>query len=256
MSTNNTLFIGKVAHTFERLPSTNEYAIDLLAKTKPAEGTVILTADQYQGKGQFGSTWSVDAGQNLTLSIILYPTFLGAARQFLLSQVASLAVAETVRNQLPAGVAVAVKWPNDILVDDRKVAGILIQNSLQGQQLQWSVVGIGLNVNQSVFPAHLSQAASLLQIAGKPVEIDSLRHELFFRLEQYYLQLRSGAILDIRQAYAHQLYRNGRPSQFQTAEGAVFTGAISGVDEQGRLLIETEQGIRHFHLKEVSFLHK
>lgn len=253
MSTNNTLFIGKVAHKFERLPSTNAHAIDLLTKTKPVEGTVIVTADQYAGKGQFGSNWTVDPASNLTLSVILYPTFLVPADQFFLSQLVALAVAKTAQDVLPPTTEIAVKWPNDVLVNDRKVCGILIQNSISSQQIQWSVLGIGLNVNQTHFPSALHRAISLQQVTGQPLSLSDLQNTLLYRLEQLYLQLRAGHRSEISTNYQQQLYRRGESSEFVRANGLRFTGTILGVLPSGELRIQTKTREEHFQLKEVRF---
>ncbi|MBK9336717.1 MAG: biotin--[acetyl-CoA-carboxylase] ligase [Lewinellaceae bacterium] len=130
----NTLFIGKVYHRFDALPSTNDYARELLAKSKPPEGTVLRAASQSAGRGQYGSRWLSAAGQNLTLSIILYPKWLQVAEQFRLSEAVALAVRDTVVAALPhaSGAGVLIKWPNDVYLSDRKIAGILIQNALNG----------------------------------------------------------------------------------------------------------------------------
>ncbi len=253
MSFYNTLFIGKVAHHFERLPSTNDYAVDLLAKTKPSEGTVISAAYQTAGRGQFGSTWEVEAGRNLTLSVILYPKFLAAVEQFRLSQAVALAVADTVQGLLP-GRPVAIKWPNDIYIGSRKTAGILIQNGLSGARLAWSVIGIGLNVNQTNFPAALRTATSLAGEAGSPFDLETVKAVLLPRLEQRYLQLRAGEATVLVEAYHERLFRRGEWHWFERADGQRLHGRLAGVEPDGRLRIELAEGeVEHFAVKEIRF---
>ena len=129
---------------FEVLSSTNTYATELLAKTTPSEGTVISAGFQEAGRGQIGSSWTASAGKNLLLSVIPYPRWLAARQQFTLSQAVALAVADTISSA--TGKMAEVKWPNDVYLEGKKLAGILIQNSLSGTYLQNAVVGIGLNV--------------------------------------------------------------------------------------------------------------
>lgn len=247
----NTLFVGKVVHEFPSLASTNSYAIDLLAKTKPAEGTVISASFQTAGRGQIGSSWHSDAGHNLLLSIILYPTFLAVRRQFSLTRAIALAVADTVRHFAPPA-RVAVKWPNDVYLNERKAAGILIQNSLAGGYLQWSVVGIGLNVNQDDFPTELDSATSLRLTTGENFDLTDVRAQLFAHVEQRYLQLRAGDA-SLQTDYLTSLYRLGHRGNFQRADGSPFTGVIEGVGEDGHLLVATNRGLESFGLKEIIF---
>ncbi|MEO0875802.1 MAG: biotin--[acetyl-CoA-carboxylase] ligase, partial [Bacteroidota bacterium] len=176
----NTLFVGNVVQHFEVLPSTNAYATELLAKTAPNEGTVISAAYQEAGRGQIGSSWTASAGENLLLSVILYPRWLVAQQQFLLSRAVALAVADTITHYVDG--QAQVKWPNDVYFGDKKLAGILIQNSLSGKYLQWSVVGIGLNVNEAAFPVDLPKAGSLFLSAGQKFDLAEVQQTLFKRL--------------------------------------------------------------------------
>ena len=161
----NTIFVGKVLHEFEALGSTNQHALQLLKESTPAEGTIILTHDQYAGKGQATNKWESAPHKNLTFTTILYPKFLPARKQFLLNQVVSLSVFDTLQKYITEGLT--IKWPNDIYVFDKKITGILIQNSLQGHTLQSSIVGIGLNVNQIDFPPDIVQRATSMKKAGE-----------------------------------------------------------------------------------------
>ncbi len=249
----NTLFVGKVVHHFDQLPSTNDHAWHLLEQGRPPEGTAVRTDYQTAGKGQRGNVWEVLPGLNLTLSVIFYPHFLSAARPFLLSQMTALAVRDTVVLHLPPHVGVHVKWPNDVLLAGKKVAGILIRNMLSSSKIQASVVGIGLNVNQLDFPPHLARATSLAAATGHDLDLDELCHDLYRQLEQRYLQLKSGQEARIRRDYLSALYGYQERRRFRTPEGEVFDGLIAGVRENGRLIIDTPMGRRYFDLKEVAF---
>ncbi len=249
----NTLFVGKVVLHFPQLNSTNLYAVDYLAKTKPAEGTVISTDAQSAGRGQIGRSWYSEPGQNLQLSIILYPRWLVAREQFALSQAIGLAVANTVSEL--SGVEALVKWPNDIYVGKEKIAGILIQNSLAGAQLQWSVVGVGLNVNQASFPADIPNPTSLQLIAGCSFELSTVQELLFARIEQAYLQLKT-APERIRKSYHERLYRLNQWASYEiTASQERLQARITGINEQGKLALELSDGsLAYYGLQEVKFI--
>lgn len=251
MSSSNTLFVGKVAQRYDQLDSTNAEALRLLTtNTRPAEGTVVLAYDQRAGRGQIGRRWHATPGLNLTLSVILYPKWLLAERQFWLNEAVSLAIASTVQECLPAGAAVRIKWPNDIYVGDRKICGILIQNGIQRQHLAYSVVGIGLNVNEVDFPADLPNPTSLALEAGRSFELARVAQRLYTYLESAYLRLRQGGE---QRAYAQLLYRRGVPSYFRRADGSRFRGTIVQVDASGRLLVDSERGREAFAMREISY---
>ncbi|MEL6656382.1 MAG: biotin--[acetyl-CoA-carboxylase] ligase [Bacteroidota bacterium] len=249
----NTLFVGNVVQHFEVLPSTNAYATELLAKTAPNEGTVISAAYQEAGRGQIGSSWTASAGENLLLSVILYPRWLVAQQQFLLSRAVALAVADTITHYVDG--QAQVKWPNDVYFGDKKLAGILIQNSLSGKYLQWSVVGIGLNVNEAAFPVDLPKAGSLFLSAGQQFDLAEVQQTLFKRLEQRYLQVKNKPSIT-RAEYLQHLYRYQEWHHFQMVEnGQTFLGQIIGVQENGKLAIQKQgAGVQYFDLKEVAFM--
>lgn len=252
----NTLFIGKVLLAFEELPSTNQFALELLTKSKPSEGTAISTANQVLGRGQLGSTWLSSPGENLTLSIILYPTFIVPRAHFVLNQAVALAVRQLVATALPQQ-RVQIKWPNDILIEGKKTAGILIQNAVTHNRIQSSVIGIGLNVNQAEFPADLPQATSLRQWHPESFSLELLRDHLFVFLEHYYLQLRAGQTTQIQADYLQHLYRFGKRATYGRPDNEIpFQGTIRGIEPDGRLRVEHEQDhrVELFDLKEIRFI--
>jgi len=250
----NSLFIGKVYHRFDELPSTNDWAADLLAKSKPPEGTVVRADSQSAGRGQFGSRWESEPGQNLLLSAILYPVWLEAQAQFYLSMAVALSLHDLVKafqSPIPNPQS-PIKWPNDLYLSDRKTAGILIQNALSCQHLQSSIVGIGLNVNQMDFDPALPSPTSLALFFGEKFDLDEVAERLFQCLERRYLQLKSGQRAAIKAEYEQSLFRLGEPSKFiRTADNSEFTGIIRGVTEAGRLRVETDFGEKTFEVKEV-----
>jgi len=251
VSKSNTLFIGKVLLEFPALPSTNLFALELLSKSKPIEGTVISAFDQTDGRGQIGSKWLGERGKNIAFSVILHPFFLKATRQFSLSQAIGLAVRDWAQAIL--GKQAHLKWPNDLYIGDRKAGGILIQNSICGAALQSSVVGIGVNVNQEVFDESLPNPTSLkIEAGGTEFDLETIRNLLFQHIEQRYLQLKTGQTEALAAAYRECLYGLGVSRLFQRADGSTFRGVVTGTTPTGLLCILDEQGNEgRFDLKAV-----
>lgn len=246
------LFTGTPRLEFESLPSTNAYAMGLLAES-PIEGTTILAYHQSQGKGQRGTTWEVAPGLNLTVSVIYRPTFLAVAQLFLLSKMTALAVAETVSHFLPAA-AVAIKWPNDILVGRKKIAGILIETQLEGKQIAYAVIGIGLNINQPLFPPELQhKATSLYMYEGQHFSIQQVYTYLCDRLEAWYLALRRQNGEHLNRAYLQQLFGYQEEIDIQLGD-AQMRALLVGVDKGGRLALAIDDELRYFDIKEVKLL--
>lgn len=252
MLNKNTLFIGKVLLEFASLPSTNLFALELLSKSKPSEGTVILAFDQSEGRGQIGSRWESQPGCNITLSVILYPTFLPIPQQFSLNQASALAVRDFVARY--AKKPVYVKWPNDIYIGHCKVAGILIQNTLSGGGFQSTVIGLGINVNQEIFAPGLPNPTSLKLETGLEFELPELIQRLCQSLEQRYLQLRNSQFGRLNEEYLQYLYGLGQTALFERPDGRQFTGMITGISPIGLLLVEAEGREEAFQLKEIKMV--
>ncbi len=247
-----TLFVGQSMSHFSTLASTNEYAFDLLSKSTPAEGTVISTSDQYAGRGQIGSKWESEAHLNIALSVILYPRFLPVRDQFQLNIAISLAVYDYVCHHIGKGVA--IKWANDIYVGDNKISGILIQNIISGSVFQSSVVGIGLNINQTEFPDHLRNPVSLSLTTGLTYDLSVELATLCQCLERRYLALKSRQSAAQRAEYLSVLYRYLESGLFQTPDGEIFYGRITGISDIGKLQIEDRTGVKYFDIKQIRFL--
>ncbi len=252
MRNKNTLFIGKVVLSFAELPSTNAYAQELLAKSKPIEGTVISAATQTQGRGQIGSRWESPAGQSLSLSVVLYPHFLNAQQQFNLNIMTALALRDAIAPH--ARSAVEVKWPNDVFLGGKKAGGILIQNQLAGSRVQHSIVGTGVNVNQPAFPESLPMATSLYLDTGTEHSLDTLTSGYLLALEQRYLQLRAGQHNRLIRDYYQHLIGYQSLRQYALPDGRVITAEIAGVDKSGKLLLRHQGELSAFGLKEVRLL--
>ena len=248
----NTLFIGKVLLRYPRLESTNLTAIDYLSKNTPTDGTVILTYDQYGGRGQIGSKWESAPDKNVSLSIILYPDFLESRQQFLLSQAISLGIYDFLNHYLTGNLR--IKWPNDLYVEQKKIAGILIQNVLSGRTLQSAIVGIGININQEKFLSKAANPVSLAQMTNGDHDLDQCVIDLCHALDLRYQQLKSGRYETIQKEYLSRLYRYGTLARFKKPDGPIFMGKISGISPIGKLVIDVEGELREFGMKEVEFV--
>tara|TARA_B110000037_G_scaffold88063_1_gene104429 strand:+ start:62851 stop:63594 length:744 start_codon:yes stop_codon:yes gene_type:complete len=228
--------------------STNNYAANLLKTTNVVNGTTIRTKRQDKGRGQLGTIWHTAPGKNLVLSTIIFPA-LKIERAFYLNITVSLAVNSTLK---ALGINSKVKWPNDIYVDGNKIAGILIENQIQGKLINSSILGLGLNVNQLIFPEELS-ATSIAIEKGFEMEIEEVFEKYFAELYFYCdLLMQSNFDLLLKKYYA-VLYGFNEMSQFKDKDG-VFEGQISGIDARGKLQILSETGLKMYDLKEVEFV--
>jgi BirA family biotin operon repressor/biotin-[acetyl-CoA-carboxylase] ligase len=249
----DTLFTGKKIVYMPTCQSTNDMAAEFIQSGQAVAGMVIIADSQTNGRGQRGNSWQAAPGLNLTLSLLWMPSFIDAVDSFVLNMAVSLAVAETVAHFLP-DVPIAVKWPNDIYADGLKICGILIENTLQGSQIRYSIVGIGLNVNQTDFNG--IAATSLKLVSGQQQSLSEIFDFLMCQLEKRYLQLQGKGSASIRQDYLKRLYRLGQPASYTDLRGEVpimFEGVIEDVDSVGRLLVRTANGTEAFDLKQIQF---
>jgi BirA family transcriptional regulator, biotin operon repressor / biotin---[acetyl-CoA-carboxylase] ligase len=245
----NTLFLGKNVVFVPECHSTNTLLMELAQKTQQPEGTVVITRAQTKGRGQRGNGWEAEPGQNITFSILLKPHFLTAVAQFNLTVAISLALTDFLISRLTD--KPSIKWPNDILVNGRKITGILIENTLAGENIQQSVVGIGLNVNQEQFTT--SHATSMYLETGNEFDLSKEWSDLVECVERRYLQLRAGHASDLRQEYLDNLYWIHQEQQF-VSNGRMFKGTIEGVDVVGKLAVRDQGQINYFGIKEISFV--
>ncbi|MDN3597766.1 biotin--[acetyl-CoA-carboxylase] ligase [Mucilaginibacter myungsuensis] len=234
--------------------STNNYLKELLSNTKPvADGTVIMAESQYAGRGQQQNKWHSAPGMNLTFSLLLRPSFLPLGQQFYLTQAVSIGVVSALRQATSENVQ--VKWPNDIYFGDKKLGGILIENIVQGSNIKHSIVGIGLNVNQTDFPPEVPNPTSVKQILHSDHDLHQLLSQICAHIEAWYLKLKAGKWDEIRQAYLNNLYWLNQEREF-SSDGVDFTGTITGITEHGFLVVRTESEEKEFNLKQIQFLNK
>jgi BirA family biotin operon repressor/biotin-[acetyl-CoA-carboxylase] ligase len=230
--------------------STNTFLRDYRPLT-PVAITLVTADHQTAGRGQAGHSWESERGQNLLFSLLVQPTLLPSAGVFVLSEAIALSIRGAICDQLrSAAIAlpVTVKWPNDIYVGDRKIAGILIENTLKGNHIKDSIIGIGLNVNQQEFLSDAPNPVSLCQLLGHEVD----RMELLTRFLQR-KPLVSPAETD-GFSYRNRIYRKGQLATYQDKDGR-FKATIQDVEPDGHLLMMDEAGQeRRYAFKEVTYI--
>lgn len=231
--------------------STNNYLRDLLAKERLPEGSVVATDFQSAGRGQVGNSWESERGQNLTFSVVVYPTSIPVRDQFLLSQVAALSVRDTFATYVDD---ISVKWPNDIYWKDKKICGMLIENDVMGQNIAQSIIGIGMNINQRVFRSDAPNPVSLAQATGKDYDLRKMLSLFLSKFYSRYLQLLQGETESLRAEYRRHLFRGDGFHRFRDSQG-IFDGRIAGIEPDGHLLLEDSEGnVRSYAFKEVQFV--
>ena len=233
--------------------STNTY-LSRLAATLPG-GTVIYTPSQTAGRGQKGNSWESEDGKNLTFSMLLKHPPVKARNQFYLSEAAALAVVEALSAE--AGDGFSVKWPNDVYWQDKKICGMLLENSLDGSDIATCIVGIGLNVNQERFLSDAPNPVSLINITGREHDLEALLKRVCSRIEQLVNSLDDdNARADLHQRYMAALYRNdGQLYPWEDAAGHRLMASVAGIAPDGTLTLQHEDGTRHDYLfKEVKHI--
>ena len=231
--------------------STNNYASQLILTKAAEEGTIVLTQFQKNGRGQAGNLWESEAEKNLLATIILYPQFLNAGKQFVLSKIISLSLVEFLKSKTSN---VSIKWPNDIYVGNKKIAGILIENSIKGNNLYSSLLGIGLNLNQVKFLSDAPNPISLKQITGEEYNADSVAVEVSKSILNWYKKIETGNFYEINSAYFSHLFRGEKWAKY-SKNGNIFEAKIVGIGEFGQLQLEKKGGdIEELMFKEVEFV--
>ncbi|MCR5408628.1 MAG: biotin--[acetyl-CoA-carboxylase] ligase [Bacteroidales bacterium] len=231
---------------YDSIDSTNSEALRRLPELP--SGTVLAAREQTSGRGQRGNTWFTEAGKNLTFSIVLKPSSLAAGEAHLLNYLASVAVAEFLEGY---GVSCSIKWPNDIYVGRKKICGILVENSLSGGCVAASVIGIGININQTDFP-QLANATSLSLATGCEYVLEDCLKAFMTVFEAWLPRLK-----DLPESYTSLLFQKGVQARYidYLRDGEEFTGTIQGVSPDGRLIIKTDaHEERLYRFKEVGYI--
>jgi BirA family biotin operon repressor/biotin-[acetyl-CoA-carboxylase] ligase len=234
--------------------STNTHLACLSQEKHLPEGSIVYTFEQTAGRGQRGNTWESEPHKNLTFSLLLYPHFVALPEMFALSMATALGVYDFLMPYLPTH-HLKIKYPNDLLVGEKKIGGILIENSLRGEHIEKSIIGIGLNINQLEF-SNL-RATSLLQNAPLPENtavynlFDCLQN-LLNCLAKRYEMLKQQKLSEIKANFLAKSFRFNELCVYFTEAGEIH-GKIIDIDFSGNVHLLTEIGTQKFHFKEIAF---
>jgi len=230
---------------YDRLPSSNTEAMRL-ASAGAAEGIVVVCREQTAGRGQRDNRWESAPNENLTASLILRPTNMASDELFLLSKIFSLAVVKAL-NQY--NIDAAIKWPNDIYVRNSKIAGILIEHSFFGNDLSFTVIGLGLNINQTVFPPMDIIPVSMATETGKIFDKNEVLSAVLDNVSSLYQSEREY----INRGYMEKLYRRQGYFPYKKKDGEMLIAEIVEVADSGKLVLKDENGkISSFLFKEIA----
>jgi BirA family biotin operon repressor/biotin-[acetyl-CoA-carboxylase] ligase len=232
--------------------STNRYARERVAWP----GVVLITTDhQTAGRGQRGNSWESEAEKNLLFTLALPIQGIKASEQFAISELIAVSLCDVLSQYAQD---IRIKWPNDIYYKDKKLSGILIEHDIEGSHIARSLIGVGLNVNQTHFVSDALNPISLAQILGHDVEREPLLQAITARFLELYEEYTSPTPMLSRDAlherYTHLLYRRNIPAEYRDANGP-FTATLRHVKPDGRLVLEDEQGtLREYLFKEVAYI--
>ncbi len=235
------------------IPSTNTFLKEQALKKELDDFTVIVAQNQEQGRGQMGAVWQSEPGKNLTFSIFKRVEGLEATKGFNLNILVSLGIYRALQTlQIPD---LHIKWPNDILSGNHKICGILIENILKGKHINGSVIGIGLNVNQTTF-TNLPKVSSLKNLTGKVHDLDEVLVLLLEKLKEVFNLCSPDTFWKYAHEYNSLLFKKDKPVMFKDTNEVMFPGIIRGVTEQGLLKVELEDEIiKTFELKQIKMLY-
>ncbi len=233
----------------ESVDSTNSYCMKL-AQEGEQEGLAVAAFFQEKGRGQRGNTWDSERGENLTFSLLLRPNFLRVEEQFMISKAIALSICDWLNNN---NVDACIKWPNDIYVGEKKIAGVLIENSFSTPFLDISIIGIGINLNQVVFSSSIPNPLSMTLLTGLQYRPEVVLSELIVSIQMRYFQLKYVLKEKISEDYLKSLYRFQKFYNYSSVDG-FFKARITGIKPTGEIILEMEDGQRKsFGFKEITF---
>jgi BirA family biotin operon repressor/biotin-[acetyl-CoA-carboxylase] ligase len=235
----------------KKTDSTNNYAHSLINNNELLDETVIVAEEQFYGRGQEGNSWESEPGKNITFTLVLFSNYVEVEKQYFLAKAVAIAILDLLKNY---GIEAKIKWPNDIIVNDKKIAGVLIENSIISNTLLYSLIGIGLNVNQETFSDNVLNALSMFNVADKKFDLKDILNELLFCLKVQINKLKNNEFFSLRENYLSKLYKFNETSRF-FGNGKSFSGKIIDVESNGQLVIHSEDDeVMKFMFKEVRFL--
>jgi len=240
----HTLFIGQKHIHVQDVDSTNNYAAALVRQGHAIEGLIVTASSQSHGKGQRGNSWISSKDESLLLSCVLFPHFLNITHQYVLNKAIAIATCNTINSFLKLPIA-QIKWPNDIFCEDRKMAGILLENTIQGSHIGSTVAGIGINILQKSFTIPNVRATSLLLETNLEFSQNEVSQALCTNIEPVYLMLKAKRFAEIDQLY-HERLKGINQGVTIIHNKIAFDAILKGVNIDGNLIIETNKGMQVF----------
>lgn len=235
------------------IDSTNSYLKRLSSKEVIKDFTVAITNYQTKGRGQMGTQWSSQESKNLMFSVFKVINNTKVEDNFYISMVVAISILEALKSFKIKNLK--VKWPNDILSEEKKIGGILIENVIKQTNISASIIGIGINVNQTLFD-NLPQASSMRLISGRVYDLDEVLHLILKKLKHYFKLLDQIQFGLLKNTYEDYLFRKDKPSTFRNNKGEMFSGFIKGVSNSGNLQVLLEDNIiTEFDLKTITLLY-
>jgi BirA family biotin operon repressor/biotin-[acetyl-CoA-carboxylase] ligase len=248
-----TLFFGKNVEYLTECHSTNDELLNRARSVNLPEGSLLISDFQIKGKGQRGNHWESEKGKNLLFSLLIKPNFLELNKQHLITFIAAIAVKETIKKLLPESKKVLIKWPNDVFVNQKKIAGILTESSISKGIIEMSVLGVGMNINQHSF--EVDTATSLYIETGSDFDRETILNEVMQEIEKLYLMLKAQKFDFIMNAYLNDLLWKHEMHTFKMRDKSeIIQGTITGVNDEGHLKIKTNDLIRTFNFREIQFV--
>lgn len=232
--------------------STNSYIEKIIQEGKTLEEfTVVSAVKQYSGRGQRGNSWESEEGKNLTFSFVIYPNHIPVNRQFIISKAISVAIKDTL-NDYSDGFA--IKWPNDIYWNDKKIAGILIEHTISNNTIDRTIVGVGININQQMFISDAPNPVSLINIIGTETDKEEVLERVMSRFIDIYNKLKEGKTYGLDDNYINSQYRLRRKEKYRDKDGE-FEAVITDIEDSGLLtLTDTYGRERKYWFKEVEYI--
>ena len=245
------IFIGKNLLHLTDINSTNEYAKEVIQSGECPEGTIVLADYQSGGKGYGNNYWESERNKNLTFSVVLFPKVVPPDEMFAISKAVSLALVDYLSTIFWN---VSVKWPNDIYIQHDKIAGILIENAFSGNEIQYSIIGIGLNVNQTLFTRNPPNPTSMKLRAARNFNVMEILPVIATYIENRYLQLFTDFVYQLDEQYLSRLYQYDTYNSYRSRDG-VFIAKIIDVTNLGNIVLQTQEGEeKSFGFKEIEFI--
>lgn len=240
--------------------STNSFVREMLAEESTGDVvsaqslpgfTLVVADDQTKGRGQQGNLWETERGKNLIFSLLCHPSFVKPSEQFLLSQCMALALYQSLAQYVEN---VKIKWANDIYVGDKKISGTLIECDLQGKSISNCIIGVGININQTVFQSDAPNPTSLKLLTGKEYDREEILSAVMVHFQNYYALLQQGKEEEIRKQYMAHLYRRTGFHRYRDVRGD-FMAEIVDVEPTGHLQLRFQDGnMVRYEFKEVHFV--